>query len=553
MTNDVSFLPNEPEAITTAIAQPERLHTVRSRVANTTDRPSDEIHDQSSRLPFRRLIAAYLCLSIIYFTSSLDINSVALALPVIARDLGAGSSITWTGTAYLMGQAAFQPLYGRLSDIIGRKPVLMLSVGFLVFGDILCANSHTPAWLYACRAISGIGGGGISSIISIIVSDLVSLKDRGKYQGMLNASIGAGSAIGPFLAAALIQKMRIAGISSWRWIFYIPPVLACVSAIASLFFLPLTDVSGSWKAKARQIDWMGLAASLVATICILIPLNLGGTSWAWSSPAVISLMIIGGVAVAVFTIIEKKYARIPLIPLRLFTSKASAILLIQSALYNIVWQVDMYFLPTYLQDVRGFSPLQASALMLPILLFSSVSGIFYDYIYHPGIFLWLFGVCLKMMFSQTTSVGTYLGALLVEGWGIGCVFQPGLVALHAHCPPKDRAVATSTRNLFRMLGSVIGMTIATALQSAVTQAALSDNVPASVLSQVKMGTWRFGTTSWDQDISYARFKGFQAVFAMEIPFMVLCFLGCFGIPSATLGGDDQITERDDHFSLQERN
>ncbi|KAL9479508.1 hypothetical protein ACSS6W_004294 [Trichoderma asperelloides] len=95
MTNDVLFLPNEHEAITTATAQPERLHTVRSRVANTTDRPSDEIHDQSSRLPFRRLIAAYLCLSIIYFTSSLDINSVALALPVIARDLGAGSSITW--------------------------------------------------------------------------------------------------------------------------------------------------------------------------------------------------------------------------------------------------------------------------------------------------------------------------------------------------------------------------------------------------------------------------------------------------------------------------
>ncbi|UKZ65982.1 uncharacterized protein TrAtP1_007167 [Trichoderma atroviride] len=443
MTNNISSLPNEREAVTTATSQSQRLRTVRSRVANSADRSSDDIHDQSSRLPFRRLIAAYLCLSAIYFTSSLDINSVALALPVIARDLGAGSSITWTGTAYLMGQAAFQPLYGRLSDIFGRKPVLMLSVGFLVIGDILCANSHSPAWLYACRAISGIGGGGISSIISIIVSDLVSLKDRGKYQGMLNASIGAGSAIGPFLAASLIQKTRIGGISSWRWIFYIPPILACVSTVACMAFLPLTSISGSWKAKARQIDWMGLAASLVATICMLIPLNLGGTSWPWSSPAVISLMIIGGAAVAAFTIIEKKYARIPLIPLRLFTSRASAILLIQSAFYNVVWQVDMYFMPAYFQDVGGFSPLQASALMLPILLFSSISGILsgpamtilgrYDYIYHPGIFLWLLGVCLKMVFDQNTSVGTYLGALLVEGWGIGCVFQPGTVYLTHAC------------------------------------------------------------------------------------------------------------------------
>ncbi|EHK26844.1 uncharacterized protein TRIVIDRAFT_187840 [Trichoderma virens Gv29-8] len=514
---------------------------------------SDEIHDQSSRLPFRRLIAAYLCLSIIYFTSSLDINSVALALPIIARDLGAGSSITWTGTAYLMGQAAFQPLYGRLSDIFGRKPVLMLSVGFLVFGDILCANSHSPVWLYACRAISGIGGGGISSIIAIIVSDLVSLKDRGKYQGMLNASIGAGSAIGPFLAAALIQKTKIAGISSWRWIFYIPPVLACISAVASMAFLPLTSVSGSWRAKARQIDWMGLATSLVATICILIPLNLGGTSWPWRSPEVITLMIMGGVAVAAFTVIEKRYARIPLIPLRLFTNRATAILLIQSALYNVVWQVEMYFMPAYFQEVRGFSPLQTSALMLPILLFSSISGILsgpamtifgsYDYIYHPGIVLWLLGVCLKMMFGQTTSVGVYLAALLVEGWGIGCVFQPGLVALHAHCPSKDRAAATSTRNLFRMLGSVIGMTIATALQTAVTQSALPANIPASVISQVMKGTWRSGTASWDQDISNAKFKGFQAVFGLEIPFMALCLLGCFGIPSAPLGGDNEASER----------
>ncbi|KAK1255569.1 hypothetical protein MKX08_009564 [Trichoderma sp. CBMAI-0020] len=177
MTHDISFLPNEREAISTATFQSDRLRTVRSRVANS-DRSSDEIHDQSSRLPFRRLIAAYLYLSAIYFTSPLDINSVALALPIIARDLGAGSSITWTGTAYLMGQAAFQPLYGRLSDIIGRKPVLMLSIGFLVIGDILCANSHSPAWLYACRAISGIGGGGISSIISIIVSDLWKLESE---------------------------------------------------------------------------------------------------------------------------------------------------------------------------------------------------------------------------------------------------------------------------------------------------------------------------------------------------------------------------------------
>jgi Na+/melibiose symporter-like transporter len=123
-----------------------------------------DIHDQTSGLPFGRLISAYLCLAAIYFISSLDINSVATALQAISRSLDAGNSITWTGTSYIIGQTAFQVLYGRLSDIFGRKPVLMTCIGFLILGDILCGFAQNSTWLYICRALSGIGGGGISSL-----------------------------------------------------------------------------------------------------------------------------------------------------------------------------------------------------------------------------------------------------------------------------------------------------------------------------------------------------------------------------------------------------
>jgi MFS family permease len=190
------------------------------------------------------------------------LNSVATALPAISRSLDAGNSITWTGTSYLMGQTAFQVLYGRLSDIFGRKPILLGCVGFLVLGDILCGFAQNVTWLYVCRALSGIGGGGISSLVQITVSDLVSLKDRGKYQGMLSGAIGLGSSTGPFIAASMLRRDS----NGWRWIFWLPPILAAACALLMWICLPLKPVEGSWQDKLRKIDWFGLAAA-VAVYC----------------------------------------------------------------------------------------------------------------------------------------------------------------------------------------------------------------------------------------------------------------------------------------------
>ncbi|KAL1629127.1 hypothetical protein SLS56_005570 [Neofusicoccum ribis] len=232
----------------------------------TTPNSPHEIHDQTSRLPLRRLLAAYSCLAAIYFISFLDINSAATALPVISRALNAGTSITWAGTSYLMGQTAFQVLYGRLSDIFGRKPILLACVGFLVAGDALCGFARTPAWLYACRALSGVGGGGISSLVQITVSDLVSLRDRGKYQGLLSGAIGLGASTGPFVAAGLLRT----GGEGWRWIFWVPPILAAACAVVMWVYLPLKPMGGSWREKVRKIDWFGLGAAVVGMLFVLV-------------------------------------------------------------------------------------------------------------------------------------------------------------------------------------------------------------------------------------------------------------------------------------------
>lgn len=226
----------------------------------------NHLHDQTLRLSFPRLIVSYICLCSCYFISYLDMNSTTTALPTISNALSAGTTITWAGTAFLLGQTTFQPLYGRVSDISGRKPVLMISVACIMVGDFLTGWANGPMWLYLTRTLSGIGAGGISSLVSIIVSDLVSLKDRGKYQGFVSIAIGLGAVSGPFIAAILIQKSA----DGWRWTFWAPSILASICMLFLLLFLPLKQVTGNWNIKIRQIDWAGVIFSTTGIIFLLV-------------------------------------------------------------------------------------------------------------------------------------------------------------------------------------------------------------------------------------------------------------------------------------------
>lgn len=165
-----------------------------------------------------------------------------------------------------MGQTAFQVLYGRLSDIFDRKPVLLACVGFLIVGDLFCGFAQSATWIYVCRALSGVGGGGISSLVQITVSDLVSMRDRGKYQGMLSGAIGLGSSTGPFIAAGILQY----GNDNWRWIFWIPSIFASTCVLVMWISLPLKPVVGNWQDKIRKIDWLGLVVAVTGLLFLLV-------------------------------------------------------------------------------------------------------------------------------------------------------------------------------------------------------------------------------------------------------------------------------------------
>lgn len=260
--------PNERDSSKTPPPRPAMASetTIRQPSPNGSSAKRLDLHDQTQRLSFPRLIAAYLCLCFCYFISYFDMNSTTTALPTISKALSAGTTITWAGTAFLLGQTVFQPLYGRISDIAGRKPVILASVGCMFIGDLLSGWAQSALWLYLARALSGIGAGGISSLVAIIVSDLVSLKERGKYQGMVSIAIGMGALTGPFVAASLVQRNE----DGWRWVFWVPSILAFLCAVTLVFLLPLKPVVGSWREKGRKIDWYGVCASITGIVLLLV-------------------------------------------------------------------------------------------------------------------------------------------------------------------------------------------------------------------------------------------------------------------------------------------
>ncbi|KAH7003123.1 major facilitator superfamily domain-containing protein [Fusarium venenatum] len=555
--NQAHYGPGVPDENKTHKAEPLK-RPARSDLEQ--DSAKVELEDQSQRLPFFRLLLAYLCLCLCYLISYLDMNSVATSLPTISEALDTGPTVTWVGTSYLLGQLSFQPLYGRISDITGRKPVLLFSMGCIVVGGVLCGFARTPVWLYVCRTISGIGGGGISSSVAIIVSDLVSLRSRGKYQGFISLAIGTGAASGPFIAAGLIQMTN----DGWRWAFWVPAIMGAICFVLLVLLLPLKPVSGSLKEKVQKIDWWGVLASIAGIVLTVMSINSGGSIWAWENVKTISMLAIGIVMLLVFIAIEAFFAKIPIIPLRLFKQRSPSVLILTGFLHDFAWQSTQYFVPLYYQTVCGFSPLKSATLIVPFLLAQGIAGAAsgplmakyarYMPILRAGFTVWTLGSGLKVLFNQDTHISVYVVVLAVEGAGIGWVHQPGLVALQANSADEDRAVATGTRNVFRSLGGVVGIAVSTAVHYAVLDKALQTNntIPDWLRDSVLDGTWSVQDASTEQYVGAildARMQGFRVIFIITVPLMALCLGASFLVDDIILKGDvDQNDGRDNHVA-----
>jgi MFS family permease len=323
--------------------------------------------------------------------SFIDQNGISTALPTIAADLDARNTISWAGTSSLLANTAFQMMYGRLSDIFGRKTIFISAILLLATGDLVCGLSANAAMFYVFRGVAGIGSGGITNLTAIIVSDVVTLEQRGKYQGIIGTMIGLGSVTGPFLAAAFVSR------STWRGFFWMLAPLGALNALMAFLYLPSKESETTFKEGMKKVDFLGVLTSSVGTIFLLIPISGGGAYFPWNSPMVISMLAIGGASLVLFVLIEWKFATIPMMPsqfrtylfkiyqltpktVTVYRNPAIVILLVQSFLLGAVYQSTVYYIPLYLQNAHQVSSIISAALLAPLggiqSVFSTLSGLY---------------------------------------------------------------------------------------------------------------------------------------------------------------------------------
>ncbi|KAG0334500.1 hypothetical protein BG005_004841, partial [Podila minutissima] len=255
--------------------------------------PSEEV----VTLPFKQLMVVFIGLMLGVFLSSLDQTIVSVCTTKIANDFKALNEIPWVGTAYLLTSTAFQPLYGRFSDIFGRKPTFLFAISVFLIGSALCGAAQNMIMMIVARGIAGVGAGGIMSMVMIIITDLVSLRDRGKYQGIIGAVFGFSSVIGPLLGGVFTDK------ASWRWAFFINLPIGAITLAAVIKLLHLPHQGGSFMEKAKRIDVLGSLTLVAGLILVLLPLNWGGSTYAWNSGIVIGLFCAGFAVLFVFCMI----------------------------------------------------------------------------------------------------------------------------------------------------------------------------------------------------------------------------------------------------------
>ena len=426
------------------------------------------IDDGPQELHGRKLALVFTGLMLVMLMAALDATIVATALPTIAGDLGGLNHISWVTTAYLLAETVVTPLYGKLGDQYGRRIVLQVGLVIFLIGSALCGISHTFSELIAFRAVQGLGGGGLVVSAQAAIGDVVSPRQRGRYQGLFGAVFAVATVIGPLIGGTLTTNL------SWRWIFYINLPIG----VLALVVLALTFPSVATRVKHR-IDYLGAGLLALALAALVLLLSLGGTTYPWASTQVVGLGALTLIALGAFVLAEQRAAE-PVLPLRLFKNQVFVSAGVVALFLGFAMFGTITFLPLYFQVVRGASPTGSGLDLLPLmagmLITSIVGGQIVSrtgrYRVFPiiGTAVITVGLFLLSGLSPGTSTLEAAGFMFVTGFGIGLVMQVLVVAVQNAVGYEDLGVATSGNTLLRNIGSsvgtaVIGTVFATELSS----------------------------------------------------------------------------------------
>lgn len=398
------------------------------------------------------------------FLAALDQTIVSTSIRTIADDLQGFSVQAWVTTAYLITSTIATPLYGKLSDLYGRKPFFLLAITIFVVGSILCGFATSMYELAGFRAFQGLGAGGLFSLALTIIGDIVPPRERAKYQGYFLAVFGTSSVLGPVIGGVLAGQSSILGITGWRWVFFVnvPIGMAALVVVAKVLNLPVNR-------RDARVDWFGAVLLSVGLVPLLIIAEQGRT-WGWGSGRALLCFAIGAVGVIAFMVVELRMGDDALIPMRFFRNGTFALGTIISVVVGAAMFGGISLLPQYLQVVKGSSPTVAGLQTLPLVLGIMTGAISSGQIISRtghyrkfpviGIFLmtvaaFAFGLTLR----YDSSMVLVMGLMLVFGYGLGNVMQPITLAIQNAMPARDMGVSTSSATFFRQIGGTIGVAV----------------------------------------------------------------------------------------------
>ncbi|KAJ7473365.1 member of the major facilitator superfamily [Mycena latifolia] len=434
-----------------------------------TTPPRDPEADADSHKPQVSLPTILIPMAIGIFLCAMDQTIVVSSYAAIGSELNQLQNTSWIATAYMLTLTSFQPLYGKMSDIFGRKPCLLFAYTVFALGCLSCGLAKTLPQLILARGLAGIGGGGMSTVVSIIMSDIVPLRSRGTWQGVMNIIYASGSATGAPLGGFLADSI------GWRWgfIIQIPAIVLAFIAVSLALHLPQTEAS-DFKTKLKRVDFSGALSLVLCVFCLLFGLDRGGNI-AWNDKYTISALSAFGVLFVVFASIELAWASEPFAPRRIIANRSLSgaymvNLFAMTSAFSMIFHVALFY-----QAVLGKSASEVGFWLIPT-VFAGVIGSLTGglVIQSTGRYYWLtvgayvamfvgmLGTVLEAGIVAKSAIGVACAAF-VSAVGNGTGITTSLIALISNAGPADQAMATAVSYLFRSLGSVVGLSIGSTL------------------------------------------------------------------------------------------